>query len=604
MILPEADPAAWSILTPPAGRPTGSESGGSVALPTIVMAHPLARVLVPGLLLAPALAQVSDPGSWPRVHGPLVHWRGDATTSAEVVWIERTDRPEGPGWTEELADTAGQPRVVMRAVLDLAEDLPEGAALSVDIEGGAPLIAWWDDEEVGRWGVVAGEGAEARGVVRQSVPPDLVVRDLHGGAAYVFDSTTGSWQPGERGRRHVLALELHDPGDGGLPQQLPSLWITDASGERRPQAATWRALVGRDPVSGWQRGDFVPPPGPAVGPVPRKAWVQPPGGEWVAVEGEARPVGPSGSTARRAWFGGLSPGTRYGVAVGVEAPAQAGAWFETAPADPAVPIRFVAGGDMFHRREWLDAMNARAGALAPTFALLGGDLAYGNGKDARRWYAWVDSWVELARTQDDRLIPMIAAIGNHETRSGKTPLERAPYYYPLFGAPPGVPFFTVDVPGRLGVIVLDSGHTTQIAGAQMTWLDEALRPRADLPHLIAVYHRPAYGTAKAPSIPIREHWVPLFERHGVDVVYENDHHTYKRTHLLRGGVPAPDGILYLGDGAWGVGTRGVPDLAERPDLAHAESTRHLILTTLAEGRHSHQAIDAAGNVFDSWSRDD
>lgn len=48
----------------------------------------------------------------------------------------------------------------------------------------------------------------------------------------------------------------------------------------------------------------------------------------------------------------------------------------------------------------------------------------------------------------------------------------------------------------------------------------------------------------------------------------------------------------------------MPDLAERPDLAHAESTRHLILTSLAEGRHSRQAIDAAGNVFESWSQGD
>ncbi len=287
--------------------------------------------------------------------------------------------------------------------------------------------------------------------------------------------------------------------------------------------------------------------------------------------------------------------------------------FRTMPAGLTRPVRFVAGGDMMHSREMVDAMNKRAGALDPDFALLGGDLAYANGADATRWIDWLQSWTKFARGKGGRLIPMVVAIGNHEVRGGykgRIPVD-APYFYGLFAPPENRSYYALDFGSYLSFLVLDTGHTQPITGAQATWLGEAISERAQQRFLFPVYHWPVYGTAKAEkgklpaeskrSVEMRAQWVPHFERHGVTAIFEHDHHNYKRTHPIRGHKrDDKTGIVYLGDGAWGVATRTVPKDAWY--LAKAEPRRHLFHVTLPlAGPVTVQAVDAAGVVFDKVS---
>jgi acid phosphatase type 7 len=366
---------------------------------------------------------------------------------------------------------------------------------------------------------------------------------------------------------------------------------------------------------------------------------------WASATGRQHVAGPSVLQVRHVELTGLRPDTTYELVVGAipprppapkvepkkkeedeeakEAAAPRGAAavrdirsiysFRTMPAELTRPVRFVAGGDMMHSREMVDAMNTRAGALDPDFALLGGDLAYANGSDAARWIDWFQSWTKNARGKGGRLIPMVVGIGNHEVRggyNGQIP-EDAPYYYGYFVPPGGRSHFALDFGSYLSLIVLDSAHTVPIAGAQASWLEAALGARAGQRHVFPVYHYPAYGTAKASlgklpcesrrAVEIREHWIPHFERHGVTAVFENDHHNYKRTHPIRGHKRSDaDGIVYLGDGAWGVNTRTVPKNAWY--LAHAEPRRHLFHITLPpKGPVQVEAVDAKGKVFDKTS---
>jgi hypothetical protein len=287
--------------------------------------------------------------------------------------------------------------------------------------------------------------------------------------------------------------------------------------------------------------------------------------------------------------------------------------FRTMPAELTRPVRFVAGGDMMHSREMVDAMNQRAGALDPDFALLGGDLAYENGVEANRWIDWFQSWTKHSRGKGGRLIPMVLAIGNHEVRGGykgRIP-EDAPYFYGFFALPEKRSYYALDFGKYLSLLTLDSGHTQPIAGDQAAWLEQALKARVDQRHLFPVYHWPVYGTAKSTakalpseskrSIEIRAQWVPHFERYGVTAVFENDHHNYKRTHPIRGHKrDDKTGIVYLGDGAWGVATRTVPKNAWY--LAKAEPRRHLFhVALMPEGPITVEAVDAKGVVFDKTS---
>ena len=78
-----------------------------------------------------------------------------------------------------------------------------------------------------------------------------------------------------------------------------------------------------------------------------------------------------------------------------------------------------------------------------------------------------------------------------------------------------------------------------------------------------------------------------------------------RLDLLKGGKRNDkDGILYLGDGSWGVKTRSIPKDWEkkRPYLAKALAVRHLIKVTMTEGQFVYEAMTAEGDILDEAER--
>ena len=334
---------------------------------------------------------------------------------------------------------------------------------------------------------------------------------------------------------------------------------------------------------------------------------------WRRVQGEAQLLEPSTLMHRRAMIDDLQPDTLHVLRIGDDPSARriTEYRFRTMPQVHDRPIRFVNGGDMMHRRAWVDAMNQQAGRLDPDFALIGGDFAYADGWRASRWVDWLQSWMQHAVTTDGRLIPIVAGIGNHEVDGGynRTPAE-APFFYRMFVLPGERSYFALDFGDDLSIIVLDSDHTEPVDGEQTRWLAAALSERDERRWLIACYHFPAWGTTKAPEggLPsdhrvarrIRTHWVPLLEKHRVSIVFEHDHHNYKRTHRIREDRRDDvHGILYMGDGSWGVSTRSVPAPGEAWYLAHAEPTRHLILGVLhPDGTAQFDALTAGGERID------
>jgi acid phosphatase type 7 len=132
---------------------------------------------------------------------------------------------------------------------------------------------------------------------------------------------------------------------------------------------------------------------------------------------------------------GLLPDTMYEFRPGSDAVIFK---FKTMPAKLNGPIRFVIGGDVYHDDlHTLGKMNRKAAGTNPHFALVGGDLTYaedtfvffkflGIFKDRSvRWMEWLKAWKKQMVAPDGRLIPMIPAIGNHDThgRFGQTPAQ-------------------------------------------------------------------------------------------------------------------------------------------------------------------------------------
>lgn len=348
--------------------------------------------------------------------------------------------------------------------------------------------------------------------------------------------------------------------------------------------------------------------------------------QWTLASAMRATVEPSALQRRWVELTGLQPDAMYefGIGPAPEPPAdekavkaiESSTWrFRTMPAalSPARPLRIVNGGDMMHTRAMVDAMNSQAAQIQPDFAILGGDLAYDDGVRGARVIDWLESWMRISVAADRRLIPIVVGIGNHEVRGGyggRIPAD-APYFYGLFTLPDGRSHYALDFGGYLSVVMLDSGHTTPVAGAQAQWLESALAARSASQFLVACYHYPAYGTAKAPegglpidnprSVAIRQAWVPHFERYGITVALEHDHHNFKRTHRLRRHARDDDnGILYIGDGAWGVETRTVPTPQQGWWLAKASPTRHLWDIELrSDGTATMRAVADDGRVLDT-----
>ncbi|MEX0886011.1 MAG: sugar-binding protein [Phycisphaeraceae bacterium] len=293
--------------------------------------------------------------------------------------------------------------------------------------------------------------------------------------------------------------------------------------------------------------------------------------------------------------------------------------FGTMPSDLSRPVRVALGGDVRHNQAWMQATNRVAMQYEPDVIVWGGDLAYANGQagNIHLWVEWFEAIDNTLVSQDGRIVPIVLAIGNHEVRGGyyhshsdfqptnAWRLSVAPYFYQLFAFPGHPGYGVLDFGQYMSIIVLDTDHTNPIED-QSSWLEQTLAERAHVPHVLPVYHVPGYPSHRAHdglvSQRVREHWSPLFEGHGVEVAFENHDHAYKRTPPIRAGRPHPAGVVYIGDGAWGVGTRAVHDPAETWYLAHAESTRHAIIMTL-DGPHRHfLMVSDEGEVIDEYPR--
>jgi hypothetical protein len=155
--------------------------------------------------------------------------------------------------------------------------------------------------------------------------------------------------------------------------------------------------------------------------------------------------------------------------------------------------------------------------------------------DYSRNTAFDANWQESFGWVDRVGIPISGALGNHdiEASDGSQVFERLNM--------PG-PYYTRTV-GSIDVFVLNSND---VSGAQTRWLGRALR-RSDARWKVATMHHPAHTCGgHRSSDAVREHWVPLFEKFGVQLVLAGHDHNYQRfrarnrvNYLVHGGGGRP-----------------------------------------------------------------
>jgi hypothetical protein len=325
---------------------------------------------------------------------------------------------------------------------------------------------------------------------------------------------------------------------------------------------------------------------------------------WTSAASRARAFPLSKHEIYRTELTALEPGKNYRFRIGLDGAEKR---FRTMPARPTDQIQFVSGGDA-GIGEAARHTNAVAAAQDPMFVVIGGDLAYENGKDANVFLQFLVNYSQQMIDSQGRLIPWVACIGNHEVNGGYgRPRTDAPFFYAVFdGLFPDTGFATLDFGDYMSLVLLDTNHTTPVAGEQTSWLEKRLKEREDCPNLFVFNHVPSYpsfrtfdldDSEKGTGHDSRKHWCPLFERYGVDAVFEHHDHTCKRTHPLIDGRADANGVPYIGDGSWGK-LRRPKTPAERPYLAITEESYHLSLHCLEGQQRFHVALSDKGKVMD------
>ncbi|CAN5329786.1 metallophosphoesterase [soil metagenome] len=191
---------------------------------------------------------------------------------------------------------------------------------------------------------------------------------------------------------------------------------------------------------------------------------------------------------------------------------------------------------------------------APLFHLFNGDLCYANlAEDRVR--TWWDFWANTGRSARKR--PWMPSAGNHENELGNGPIGFQAYQT-YFSVPPAAGqseltkgLWYAFTAGSVRVISLanddicyqDGGNSYVRGyshGAQKAWLEAELstaRRDPNVDWVVVCMHQVAISTAdkfNGADLGVREEWLPLFDRHGVDLVVCGHEHHYERSHPLRG----------------------------------------------------------------------
>jgi len=271
-----------------------------------------------------------------------------------------------------------------------------------------------------------------------------------------------------------------------------------------------------------------------------------------------RSVSYKGMENRFVRLSGLAADTVYYFVIQDSNSTSARMKFRTAPADDS-PFTAIAGGDS--RNNWDVRINANkmAAKLKPLFIMFGGDMT--SGDSSSEWQTWMDHWQETI-TSDGRLIPVIAARGNHENNN--TVISS------LFDSPQANIYFALTFgQDMLRTYTLNSEDVE--GGNQASWLSGDLAANQQVSWRFAQYHKPMrpHESSKSEGNSEYNAWAQLFYDYKVQLIVECDSHVVKSTWPVRPftGSGSDEGFIrddengsvYVGEGTWGAPLRSGTD---------------------------------------------
>lgn len=310
---------------------------------------------------------------------------------------------------------------------------------------------------------------------------------------------------------------------------------------------------------------------------------------------------------------GLEPDTLYAYRVRGDGTWSEWLQFRTAT-DTFKPFSFLYFGDAQNSVRSHFSRVIRGGfRTSPDISLMlhAGDLVnQRDGNHDDEWGEWFDAGGFL-----HAMVATVPVAGNHEyvtvTKSGNTEQRTlGPHWSRQFSPPRNGPkgfedtVYFVRYSGVL-FVVLDSMRALDepdAAAVQARWLDDLLS-RDESRWVIVSHHHPVFSVALGRDNPaLRAHWMPVYERHNVDLVLQGHDHAYGRGQNLA-------------EGSKVVGRAGGPvyvvSVAGPKQYIAAESARVGVervgedmqlyqLIRLEEDRLHYQSLTMTGRVYDAF----
>jgi acid phosphatase type 7 len=303
----------------------------------------------------------------------------------------------------------------------------------------------------------------------------------------------------------------------------------------------------------------------------------------VNAEQDTRAVLPRGVVQWQADVRALSAATRYCYEVRHgSVPMLSGASLQTAP-EPGTgtPIRVLVIGDSGGGGSDQRALLRQIETVPADLMIHTGDIAYDNGTLDDFENTFFDVYAPLLDHT-----PAFPITGNHDYRTGDAAPFRQVFVLPENGGVEGLErWYSFDW-GDIHFVALDTEQTDEV---QAAWLEADLATN-QLPWTIVYAHKPPFSSGEHGGDPLFQLlFIPILERHAVDLVLGGHDHHYERFN------PKAN-ILYVVTGGGG---RGVRLISKGLDTAFAEAVIHLVAIEVKDDRLTLHAIDGVGREFDS-----
>lgn len=260
---------------------------------------------------------------------------------------------------------------------------------------------------------------------------------------------------------------------------------------------------------------------------------------------------------------------------------------------PDEPFTFVVLGDTQAGYEIQPKLLSFIRASSPDLLLHVGDLV-DNGHKAGDWDIFFNTHGFLMAE-----LSYYPVLGNHEYYYTTT----CPLYFEFFALPGNERWYSFDY-GNVHFIALDVNDDNveqegeqvywyEAGTEQYNWLVNDLETHQSAEFTFVFFHQPPYSSKRhaltdgyAPTM--RSNLCPLFERYGVDVVFNGHDHGYERSLV--------NGVNYIVTG--GGGGRFYPMDTENDWSIFNLNVNHFCKISIDGSTAVVEAVDITGNVFD------